>query len=64
MKQNNSSSFRSIRGIEDGDSSHFEKNEDNPIEADAVILDEMSMVDIHLMYSLLKAIVPEQDSFL
>ena len=37
---------------------HFEKNEDNPIEADAVILDEMSMVDIHLMYSLLKAIVP------
>ena len=45
-------------GIEDGDSSHFEKNEDNPIEADAVILDEMSMVDIHLMYSLLKAIVP------
>ena len=43
-------------GIEDGDSSHFEKNEDNPIEADAVILDEMSMVDIALMHSLLLAI--------
>ncbi|MCI6859148.1 MAG: ATP-dependent RecD-like DNA helicase [Eubacterium sp.] len=45
-------------GIEDGNDSHFEKNEENPIEADAVILDEMSMVDIHLMYALLKAIVP------
>ena len=45
-------------GIEEGSSSHFEKNEENPIEADVVILDEMSMVDIHLMYSLLKAIVP------
>ena len=43
-------------GIEDGDSSHFEKNEDNPIESDAVILDEMSMVDIALMHSLLLAI--------
>ena len=45
-------------GIEDGDSSHFEKNEDNPIEADAVILDEMSMVDLPLMNALLTAIVP------
>ena len=45
-------------GIEEGSSSHFEKNEENPIEADVVILDEMAMVDIHLMYSLLKAIVP------
>lgn len=45
-------------GIEEGTSSHFEKNENNPIEADAVILDEMSMVDIHLMCALLKALVP------
>ncbi len=36
----------------------FERNETNPLEADVVIIDEMSMVDISLMYSLLKAIVP------
>ncbi len=36
----------------------FERNESNPLEADAVIIDEMSMVDITLMNSLLKAIAP------
>ncbi|MDO5146874.1 MAG: ATP-dependent RecD-like DNA helicase [Eubacteriales bacterium] len=36
----------------------FEKNEDNPIEADVIILDEMSMVDISLMHSFLKAVLP------
>lgn len=36
----------------------FERNESNPLETDAVIIDEMSMVDITLMYSLLKAIAP------
>ena len=36
----------------------FARNEDNPIEADVIIIDEMSMVDIHLMNSLLKAVVP------
>ncbi len=36
--------------------SHFERNEDNPLETDVVIIDEMSMVDIHLMNALLKAI--------
>lgn len=35
---------------------HFERNEDNPLEADVIIIDEMSMVDIALMNSLLKAI--------
>jgi len=35
----------------------FMRTEDNPIEADVVIIDEMSMVDIILMYHLLKAIV-------
>lgn len=35
---------------------HFERNADNPLEADAVIIDEMSMVDIHLMHSLLLAV--------
>ncbi len=34
----------------------FVKNEDNPIETDAIIVDEMSMVDIILMRALLRAI--------
>ena len=37
---------------------HFERNEENPLDADAVIIDETSMVDIHLMQSLLKAVNP------
>ncbi|TCK93372.1 exodeoxyribonuclease V alpha subunit [Natranaerovirga hydrolytica] len=36
----------------------FEKNEDNPLEADVIIIDEMSMVDINIMHHLLKAIMP------
>ena len=36
----------------------FERNADNPLEADVVIVDEMSMVDIQLFQSLLKAITP------
>ena len=36
----------------------FQKDEDDPIRADAVIVDEMSMVDIFLMRSLLKALRP------
>lgn len=37
---------------------HFEKNELNPLEADVIIIDEMSMVDIYLFQSLLKAVAP------
>ena len=37
---------------------NFERNEENPLEADVIIVDEMSMVDILLMNSLLKAVVP------
>ncbi len=37
---------------------HFERGEENPLEADAVIIDETSMVDIYLMNALLKAISP------
>ncbi len=37
---------------------HFERNEENPLEADAIIIDEMSMVDIYLMHALLRAINP------
>ena len=36
----------------------FEKNEENPLEADVIIIDEMSMVDIQLFQSLLKAVIP------
>lgn len=35
---------------------HFERNEDNPLEADVLIIDEVSMVDIFLMNALLKAV--------
>ena len=37
---------------------YYAKNEDEPLEADLVIVDEMSMVDISLFASLLKAILP------
>ena len=36
----------------------FVKDEDDPLRADAVIVDEMSMVDIQLLHSLMKAIAP------
>ena len=35
---------------------HFERNEETPLEADVIIIDEMSMVDIYLLHSLLKAV--------
>lgn len=35
---------------------HFERNDENPLEADVIIVDEMSMVDINIMHSLLKAV--------
>lgn len=35
---------------------HFERNEENPLEADVIIIDEMSMVDISLMHALLCAV--------
>jgi len=43
---------------EDEQSDLFDRNEDNPLETDVIIIDEMSMVDIFLMNSLLKAIIP------
>ena len=36
----------------------FGRNEDNPLETDVVIIDEVSMVDVFLMKSLLRALVP------
>ncbi len=41
---------------EHGDGVHFERNENHPLDADVVVIDEMSMVDIYLMYALLKAV--------
>ena len=35
---------------------YFDRNEENPLETDVVIIDEASMLDIHLLYALLKAI--------
>ena len=35
---------------------HFERNEEKPLDADVIIIDEMSMVDIHLLHALLKAV--------
>lgn len=40
---------------DDSDSPVFERNEKNPLEADAVVVDEMSMVDVLLFESLLRA---------
>ncbi len=42
--------------LEEGKSARFERNEENPLEADVIIIDEMSMVDIYLFKSLLSAI--------
>lgn len=39
-----------------GQAIHFDRNAQNPLEADVIIIDEMSMVDIHLMHSLLLAV--------
>ena len=36
----------------------FSKNEENPLSADVVIIDEMSMLDINLMGALLRAVKP------
>ena len=41
-----------------GDEGQFARNQENPIEADVVIVDEVSMVDLMLMRSLLRAIEP------
>lgn len=44
-------------GVEDGSAVGFERNDRNPLETDVIIVDEMSMVDVYLMNSLLKAVV-------
>lgn len=45
-----------VPGEQDTSGMHFERNEENPLDADVIIIDELSMVDIHLIQSLLKAV--------
>lgn len=49
-----------LSGVVDESSANvrFERNQENPLEADVIIIDEMSMVDINLMHALLAAILP------
>lgn len=42
----------------DGKNAGFEKNQQNPLETDVVVVDEMSMVDVFVFRSLLRAITP------
>ena len=44
--------------IEDDDYMSFGRNQDNPLEYDAVIVDEASMIDLMLMNGLVSAILP------
>lgn len=43
---------------EEHKSVRFERNEENPLEADVIIIDEMSMVDLNVFQALLKAVTP------
>lgn len=43
---------------EEGSGARFTRNESNPVEADVIIVDEMSMVDVFLFNALLKAVMP------
>lgn len=46
-----------LNGAPDSGIMRFEKNEENPLETDVIIIDEMSMVDMFLMNALLKAVM-------
>lgn len=43
---------------EEEGSTGFNRNAENPLDADVIIIDEMSMVDLPLMYALLDAVMP------
>ncbi len=45
-------------GFEEEKQGEFGRNEQNPLETDVIIIDETSMVDIYLMNSLLRAVLP------
>ncbi len=44
---------------EDSRRQTFERNEENPLEADVIIVDEASMIDLLLMHSFLRAVAPK-----
>ena len=43
-------------GVNDDGKSYYKRGENEPLEADVIIIDEASMIDVMLMNSLLKAI--------
>ena len=43
-------------GVNDDGKSYYKRGENEPLEADVIIIDEVSMIDVMLMNSLLKAI--------
>ncbi len=45
-----------ISGPQDGEANDFSRNAQNPLDADVIIIDEMSMVDVYLMHALLDAV--------
>lgn len=49
---------RLLEAVGTSEETRFNRNEENPIDADMVILDEVSMVDILLMNSFLRALRP------
>jgi exodeoxyribonuclease V alpha subunit len=44
---------------QEGEGMAFNRNQDNPLDADAVVVDEVSMMDIVLMYHFLRALKPQ-----
>ncbi len=47
-----------VSGTPEEGNTGFSRNAENPLEADVIIIDEMSMVDLPLMYALLDAVMP------
>ncbi len=49
---------RTLEYTNEGGHGHFARNHLNPLETGMIIVDEVSMIDLHLFHSLLKAIRP------
>ncbi len=47
-----------VSGNPEEEGKGFSRNAENPLEADVIIIDEMSMVDLPLMHALLDAVMP------
>ncbi|MDR1651460.1 MAG: ATP-dependent RecD-like DNA helicase [Synergistaceae bacterium] len=48
-----------IHRLLESNGSDFARGEDSPLKCDLLIVDEVSMIDIHIMYRLLDALAPE-----